>query len=88
MYWRHAKESKIQMFEYKDCNGGLHPLRQIMLRTVTKHNIQYNVDEVFVIPRRIAGLVVWYLAGLVVWYLASGAQGPRINTQLGHSRLG
>ena len=28
------------------------------------------------------------IAGLVVWYLASGAQGPRINTQLGHSRLG
>ena len=28
------------------------------------------------------------IAGLVVWYLASGAQGPRINTRLGHSRLG
>ena len=24
----------------------------------------------------------------MVWYLASGAQGPRINTRLGHSRLG
>ena len=28
------------------------------------------------------------IAGLVVWYLASGAQGPKINTRLGHSRLG
>ena len=28
------------------------------------------------------------IAGLVVWYLASGAQGPRINTWLGYSRLG
>ena len=28
------------------------------------------------------------IACLVVWYLASGAQGPRINTRLGHSRLG
>ena len=28
------------------------------------------------------------IAGLVVWYLASGAQGPRINTRLGHTRLG
>ena len=27
------------------------------------------------------------IAGLVVWYLASGAQGPRIDTRLGHSRL-
>ena len=33
-------------------------------------------------------LVVEGIAGLVVWYLASGAQGPRINTRLGHSRLG
>ena len=28
------------------------------------------------------------IAGLVVWYLTSGAQGPWINTWLGHSRLG
>ena len=28
------------------------------------------------------------LSSAVVWYLASGAQGPRINTWLGHSRLG
>ena len=28
------------------------------------------------------------IAGLVVWYLASGAQSPRINTWLGHLRLG
>ena len=28
------------------------------------------------------------IAGLVVWYLGSGAQGPGINTWLGHSRLG
>ena len=28
------------------------------------------------------------IAVLVVWYLASGAQGPRIDTWSGHSRLG
>ena len=37
--------------------------------------------------------ITWFfifvgIAGLVVWYLASGAQGPQINTWLGHSRLG
>ena len=28
------------------------------------------------------------IAGLVVWYLASGAQGARIDTWPGHTRLG
>ena len=33
-------------------------------------------------------VIISGIAGLVVWYLASGAQGSRINTRLGHSRLG
>ena len=28
MYCRHAKKNKIQLFKYKDCNGGLQPLRR------------------------------------------------------------
>ena len=49
MYRRHAKENKIQLFEYKDCNADFNLFN--MLRTVTQH-VQYNVGEVFVIPPR------------------------------------
>ena len=51
MYCRHTKENKIQLFEYKDCDGGLEPLQ--LAKNGHSTCVQYNVGEVFVIPRRI-----------------------------------
>ena len=44
----HAKENRIQLSEYKDCNGSLRPLKDT--KNITRHN---HVGEVFVIPRQI-----------------------------------
>ena len=43
------------------------------------------IIDVYQIYHRGAVLIFIGTAGLVVWYLASGAQGPRINSRLGHS---
>ena len=66
MYCRHAKENRIQLSEYKDCNRDLQPLQH------TKNITQHNVGEVFVIPRRI-----WW-----VGKIGSSAPSSQIPTKL------
>ena len=57
MYCHHAKENRIQLSKYKECNGGRQPLQHAKIAT---QYIQYIADEVFVIPRQL-----WWVIKIV-----------------------